>query len=500
MFDNATFFPTPPEVIDMMVEKVAYYDDRWGWYISSKYDQILEPSAGKGDIVDRLVEKYKVRASNIRCIEQDATLVSTLHGKGYDVIDLDFLKYNGRYIFDLIIMNPPFNKGVDHLLKAWDVLSHGDIVCILNAQTILNPHTESRKRLMRLIKEHGDFELVGEVFADAERSTDVECAIVTLHKDKAHPDGWEFDTGSMDFESAVSDEDFAPSQLASSNIIDSMVQRYNVAREIIIQKHELDKRFKFYTEGIVGRTIPMSKEEADKQSAMERNRKSTLTSMEKDLQEKLDKLKEDFWNYIFDKTRVGQVTTSAFREEFERITTQTKRIGFTVDNIMMVLQTFYFNQGDIMKDCIIGAFDEATRYHAKNVDRDKAWVTNKAYKVNKKVIVPNGVSYDKQWGSFNLWYNSKSYDFFNDLDKALCYLSGQRFGDDEFLSIVAVLNDHIDNRRQRRVSYDTVIESTFFRIKMHKTGTVHLWFKDLDLLARFNQFASENKNWVGDGS
>ena len=46
---------------------------------------------------------------------------------------------------------------------------------------------------------------------------------------------------------------------------------------------------------------------------------------------------------------------------------------------------------------------------------------------------------------------------------------------------------------------DAWFESEFFRIKFFKKGTVHLVFKDVDLLAVFNRAAAEGKNWVGAG-
>ncbi|NCQ19352.1 MAG: methyltransferase, partial [Ignavibacteria bacterium] len=141
-FNINTFFPTPRNVIRKMLSKFNTTD------LSSM--TILEPSAGKGDILDYIKELYEYNRHDkpdMYAIEQDANLKFILSGKNYKVIADDFLSYSGDYLFDLIVMNPPFNTGAKHLLKAWDAMNEGHIVCLLNAETINNPYTEERKLL-----------------------------------------------------------------------------------------------------------------------------------------------------------------------------------------------------------------------------------------------------------------------------------------------------------------------------------------------------------------
>jgi 16S rRNA G1207 methylase RsmC len=53
--------------------------------------------------------------------------------RGFAFIELCRQKY------DVIVMNPPFNKGAKFLLKAYDCLNgSGQLVCLLNAETINN--------------------------------------------------------------------------------------------------------------------------------------------------------------------------------------------------------------------------------------------------------------------------------------------------------------------------------------------------------------------------
>ena len=103
--------------------------------------QILEPSAGTGSILDYLAESYSYKApkANMYACEINPELVMVLQGKGYKILADDFLSYKPAHSFDLVVMNPPFSNGDDHLLHAWDIMWTGDIVCLLNAETIKNP-------------------------------------------------------------------------------------------------------------------------------------------------------------------------------------------------------------------------------------------------------------------------------------------------------------------------------------------------------------------------
>ena len=52
-------------------------------------------------------------------------------------------------------MNPPFSNGDKHLLKALQMQEKGgNIVCLLNAETLRNPYTESRKELIRQLDKY----------------------------------------------------------------------------------------------------------------------------------------------------------------------------------------------------------------------------------------------------------------------------------------------------------------------------------------------------------
>ncbi|GAI75096.1 unnamed protein product, partial [marine sediment metagenome] len=119
------FYPTPKKVIEKMLLPYKTEKAETGHHyrtVNYKLENlhILDPSAGKGDILDFMKDQYHYNNINLYAIEIDSELQYTLQGKSYQVIGTDFLKYSGDLYFDMIIMNPPFDHGADHLLKALD--------------------------------------------------------------------------------------------------------------------------------------------------------------------------------------------------------------------------------------------------------------------------------------------------------------------------------------------------------------------------------------------
>ena len=179
---NSSFYPTPPEVAKKMLAKVSKLYER----------SILEPSAGKGDLADaavgRLDRYYNRCRERVHCIEIEPELQAAIRGKGYPLVGTDFLTFWPDEKYDLILMNPPFANSEAHLLHAWEILDHGDIVCLLNEQTLLSPCTANRKLLATVIEAHGEVEHLGRCFAeDAFRKTQVRVSLVHLHKKREEP-------------------------------------------------------------------------------------------------------------------------------------------------------------------------------------------------------------------------------------------------------------------------------------------------------------------------
>lgn len=242
------FFPTPPHIIEKMIEPYL----KPGGYRYGNVDRtltILEPSAGKGDILDYIFNKYPNSKNNISVysIECDQNLKYILQEKGYNVIADDFLTYHGDYFFDLILMNPPFSNGDEHILKAWDILEQGDLCCLLNEETVKNPYSEKRKHLVSLIAAHGSVEWLGPCFSDAERKTNVNVAMVRLKKEaKKRKLDFEFESVTSEEKMRI-DEDILKDAIATRDVVGNLILQYDKLKEVFIEYMKINEGLKFYS-------------------------------------------------------------------------------------------------------------------------------------------------------------------------------------------------------------------------------------------------------------
>lgn len=191
------FYPTPNHIAEKMLADINLYE----------VNTILEPSAGKGNIVQSIEDKL-IKMSNsyfseqklkyikqwsIDCIEIDPHLRAILKDtvckkyKNARVVYDDFLKFNTYKKYDLIIMNPPFKDGHKHLLKALEMQKNGgSIICLLNANTLRNPHNILQQELVKILEKYNaDIKYIEDGFSAAERKADVDIALVKVYIEPA---------------------------------------------------------------------------------------------------------------------------------------------------------------------------------------------------------------------------------------------------------------------------------------------------------------------------
>ena len=170
------FFPTPKPVIIEMLELADIQGT----------DRVLEPSAGKGDILDAI--RLAHPEVNIRGIEINGTLRDVLIAKGYDeTVEIgDFLEHEGTY--EKILQNPPFEKGADveHVRHAFKLLAPaGRLVSVMSKGPFFRSDAKSREFREWLDSlDHDVAELPADAFrgVDAFRQTGVQTCLVTINK------------------------------------------------------------------------------------------------------------------------------------------------------------------------------------------------------------------------------------------------------------------------------------------------------------------------------
>jgi hypothetical protein len=466
------FYPTPDHVISRMVEP---YKDKIQEFT------ILDPSAGSGAILDYVHQKmnhysYKrAQLSRIYAIEIDPNLTFILQGKGYKVISDDFLKYNGRHSFDLILMNPPFSNGDQHLLRAWELLDSGNICCLLNAETIKNPYTRQRQLLADIIKANGETEFMGKCFQSADRRTDVDVMMVRLRKEANSGKHFNFDFGHQAPKDHLEfPDEITSTEVAKNDIIGSFISAYDESIDAYLQYQKAYTKLRTIMDSYLeDRLVTSIIKSADEQFNM-RSRYNHF----------MDESRQHAWKHILSKLKVQKFITNSVYKDFNKFVSAQGCMELNKDNIRKLIDFIFDNQHSIMDKAIEDVFDLFTKYHEYNRCHIEGWKTNSAWRVNKKVILPHFLEL-----SYSGCYNSnhRYWDQYQDIDKVMCYLTGKDFNNIESLQS-AVKKVKIGNSNQHA--------SEFFYFRCYKKQTLHIVFKDDWLWAEFNQRACKSKNWL----
>lgn len=395
-----------------------------------------------------------------------------------NIIGSDFLTYNGDYSFDLMVMNPPFDTGIKHILKAWEIVKNCQIFCILNKETVVNPFSKERELLVKLIEDHGQVEDIGRPFLQAERTTSVECVLVKLVKRGQPRIKIDFsdmpETPKNSFAVDFNDEKF----IAQGDELKARVEVFR--HKVKLYGEVLQSVAKFHYYGGLG---------------------FGEDNYETRLNEYIKELTIQSWEAVVDLPRFCKYMTSEVKQQFNKQIESVSLMEFTVENILSFLDMLVHSFEGIMEHALVEVFEHFTAYDKRNRIHPEGWWTNDAFKVNRKVIIPN------LWGSyafsFSVDYQKKK--ILDDIDRVMIWLSGEKLND--------VNNPHGEGRlcpkytdgleesitkAIKEVGFGELAESHFFSFRVYKKGTLHLTFKDEKLWQEFNLRAAEKKNWLPD--
>lgn len=534
------FYPTPPNVVEKLLEDIKWYE----------IENVLEPSAGKGNLVDGVAaawnnERYRSRDSQlpVDCIEIDPYLRSILQyeyggqheaemrkrikeleeSREYDrvkyryefrtvtdayehkqltaehdkrkaaacrIIHDNFLTFNSRKRYSLIVMNPPFSNGDAHLLHAIEIQSrHGGLIrCVLNAETLLNPYTNRRKVLRVKLQELGaDVSYIDGAFSDGERKTDVRVAIIKIDiptPETGASEIYERLKAAADIEEVLEDDvtDLAVADLLSEITTRFMVEvdaglalirEYRAMQPYLLKS--LDKEDK-YNKPILALRVDGDREYTD----FNVNRYLRLT-------------RRKYWEALFtNKDFTGQLTSN-LRDKYRGMVDKMENYDFTMFNIQQIMAEMNAEMYQGIQDTIVALFDRMTAQHSwypecqKNVHYFNGWKTNKAHKINSKVILPvNGMfsSYSWEKDTFSV---GNAYNTISDIEKVFEYLDGNMTA---HVDLRGVLDAACSMGKTKN------IHCKFFDVTLYKKGTMHIRFRDQALVDRFNIYCSQKKNWL----
>jgi hypothetical protein len=444
----------------------------------------LDPSAGKGDIIEYLQEVYKYKTERLDAIEIDETLQAALRGKNINVIDSDFLQFAGADKYDVIIMNPPFVNGHEHLLKAIEIMYCGEIICLLNAETLKNPHSHMRTRLTKeLDRLHANIEYIQDAFLDAERKTKVEIVLVYIKIEKQVED--DLFAGADNQATDTQENIETNNEIQTLNNIKNMVDDFN--RVVRVGTETLVSYYQNYNH--ISKYIKITNEKGKDDTYYEDN--VTLTRIMQDkLNQFLREVRKSYWTDVLKLDDVKKRLTSEKSDLFYHQLQKYAYMDFTEHNIRTFILNIINGYEQTLIDAVIKQFDDFTRnyawdedLHNGNVHYFNGWKTNKAFFVNSKVILPwyNFIDYSGGWKVG--WEDEKK---LRDIDLVMSYFDATNY----YYSITNALNDGFSENQNRKIL------STYFEISAFKKGTIHLTFRDEDIRRRFNITACKGKGWL----
>ena len=529
------FYPTPPSVSEKMLEGLDF----------DSIQSVLEPSAGKGDLIYAFIKQYLSKASysrkrrlSIDACEIDPYLRQIckynfsdekkhdlyeqqrpLENKSYSTrtneeqiernrlqgeIDIiadndvyivhdNFLTYRAYKHYDLILMNPPFADGDKHLLKAIDMQRSmgGTVICLLNAETIINPYSPSRQELLRQIEELGaDVRFVEDAFStDAERKADVDVAIVKV---VVPPPEQEESTIWERMQKAEAVEDFQDpdiQDLVAGDYIERAIQYFNT---------EVPATLQFVKEYYA--LVPHIGRKINAEDSFDKTPILTLTVGDDnyikgfDLNKYLRTVRLKYWRALFSNKEFTGRLTSELQKKYTKNVDRMADYDFSAFNIKQIMLEMNASISDGVQQAILDLFEKFTYEHswhpecAQNRHYFTGWATNKAHKVGAKVIYPTyvfGYSYGTGKKEFD---KHAAYCVLSDFEKVLDYLGGKRPEGYDLSS---------------RLSWAECgcmrnVEFAYFKVDFFKKGTIHIKFlpEALPLIDRLNIYAAQHRNWL----
>lgn len=535
------FYPTPQAVAEKLLEGVDWL----------RQCTVLEPSAGKGDLVEAILRHYKLHGwangnIEIDCIEIDPHLRSVLeyehcgprldavrkrirelenkryydHARGTSMGGLtasevaefreltnrkewmergtvrtvhdDFQTFESRKHYNLIVMNPPFADGDLHLLRAIEMQRRlgGEIRCILNAETLHNTYTNRRKLLRQTLEDLGaEIQFVDGAFSTAERKTDVSVALigVKIPTPQHKSEIYERLKKAAEIENPVVDD---VTDLTVADFMGRIVSQFNVEVEAGLS---LIREFHAMTPYILRNMDPNAKYNSPTLSVVVNDGRSSNCIDYPNPNKFLRLTRKKYWEALFtNKEFVGQLTSN-LRDKYESMVEKMQDYDFTLFNIQRIMTEMNAEMVQGVQETIVALFDKLTTTHSwypeceKNIHYFNGWATNKAHKIGGKVILPIYGVFSSYGWDKETFNVREAEKIISDIEKVFEYLDG---------NATASVDLHGVLLAACKAGQTKNIQCKFFSVTLYKKGTMHIKFHDQRLVDRFNVYCCSKKNWL----
>lgn len=486
---NDNFYPSPKKVQELLLDGIKLSTQK-----------VLEPSAGKGDLAEAIADNMygsKRVFPKIDVVESENELCSILQGKGFNLVGYDFLEYQTNTEYQAIIMNPPFDNGDKHVLHAIklaenQVSNSCYISAIVNAETIRNPYSVYRKELLQLLNNYNaEITYHSDLFKGegVERKTGVETAIIKL---TVNPIQRRVSTSYSDIinnvnssnesntlENSLSTIVHSNEVQARVNDIKTLVKQYQYHIKLLKERYMADGAIAYLERLVDGFSSELSR----------------LPEINEDI----ERLRRQYWTAILKTDEFSQNLTGHGREQLQKQLDGAKGLEITYSNIEMLLMAVAQNSSNILMDSCLNMFERITQYHnnefSTNIHYFNGWNSNSAFKINPKFIMPLTDRFSSGFSSEDMGagYKYLNYDRVDFIEYQKVTWSVREFITDLIKMLKLIDASVTDDFRLIKLGE---YETDKIRFKMFKKGTVHFWFKDLDLLEKFNVMCGQQYNWL----
>ena len=475
--DNKNFYPTSEKLVFKMLEKLR--GDKLGMSCISSITYVLEPSCGKGNIIEAYEKYYETNCKrNIEynkkasdyvkfdAIELDENLNKLLKGKGINVVGEDYLTFEPQRFYDLIIQNPPFDEGDKHLLASIRIQSRigGKILCLLNAETLKNPYSNTRKELVQLIKQYnGQVEYIENAFSDSERETDVETALVyidvpMISDDTIFERHFKRDNPDIHIDSFKA-------LMPNKNLLEKMCFECDLIKKSTTELFKEKMRINTLLDGFGLKSKVSICDDSCNPKVLTIN-------------EYINKINLSYWQKFIEISEFKNKLPSKLRDNFSYNMEKQKDIAFNIESVRYFYEQLIQSIPKSYEETVAKVFDTLTykSYYSdtmwnSNIYLYSGWKTNSCYKINNKSIIG--------------YYGDYMYrvpETLNDLNIIFNNIKGTKYNIDTNEIVEAIKR------------CDKNIETEHFILDCYKKQTIHIKYKNKEHLQVFNILSGKGKN------
>ena len=520
-------YPTPSALIDRLLDGVNW----------KKINTVLEPSAGFGDIIESVMTKAHIHGYrtdsyplDLDYIEIDPNLqailkykfqggqkaelqnqlcelrkdwqalrddperkqlervlsnkIRTLNALSAHLVESDFLCFDTQKRYDLIVMNPPFHCAEQHLLKAIAMQKKygGEIRCIIGANTIKLPNTKIRVVLSQELNDLGaEITFEQGAFLEADRKTAVEIALLRISIPSPQNKS-EFFTQLEEAEKKAESTE-STNAIVPHEFIAQMIHRFSVESKAGLR---LIQEYKAMRPMILSSTIEQNKYAQPLLILSVNDQSNTLSE-----NEYLNLVRKKYWRGLFDSPIITGKLTSKLAAKYQQMVDRMAAYDFSRYNIKQILISMNAELAKGIQECIMVLFEEMTSkftYYPemeRNIHYFNGWCTNKAHKINSKIILPvNGIF--SSW-SRDLFDLHRAVSVVSDIEKVFDYFDGDMTAP---VDLQTIMQDALDHGQTKNIT------CKYFTVTFFKKGTMHIKFSNQELVDRFNIYCAKKKAWL----